>query len=122
MTFVNSMSDLFHEHVPGHFVDSVFDVMETADRHIFQVLTKRSPRLRSYLRARYGSDTAPEHIWCGVSVEDGSAKARIRHLQEAPASIRFLSVEPLLGPMGEMNLDDISWVIVGGESGSRARP
>ncbi len=120
--FVNSMSDLFHKDVPTDFIDRVFDVMETADRHVFQVLTKRSPLMRDYLRYRYGSSLAPRHIWCGVSVEDNKATARIRHLQDAPISTRFLSVEPLIGPLGDIDISGISWVIVGGESGPHARP
>ena len=94
--FVNSMSDLFHKKIPTEFIDRVFDTMETADWHIFQVLTKRSSLMKNYLQRRYGRGTAPRHIWCGVSVEDHMATARIRHLQRAPATIRFLSIEPLL--------------------------
>ena len=119
--FVNSMSDLFHKRIPRQFIDKVFEQMETEDRHIYQVLTKRSSLMRGYLRRRYANGRAPEHIWCGVSVEDSTGKARIRHLQAAPAAIRFLSIEPLLGPIGEIDLDGISWVIVGGESGPNAR-
>lgn len=78
--------------------------------------------MRTYLQNRYAYGTAPGHIWCGVSVEDHTATARIRHLQEAPVPIRFLSIEPLLGPVGELDLEGISWVIVGGESGHGARP
>ena len=122
MIFVNSMSDLFHKHVPAEFVDQVFDTMEQAHRHIFQVLTKRSSLMRSYLRRRYGDGTAPGHIWCGVSVEDEPATARIRHLRQAQAAVRFLSIEPLLAPIENLCLEGISWVIVGGESGPRARP
>ena len=122
MIFVNSMSDLFHKHVPREFIDDVFDRMETTDRHTYQVLTKRSPRMRNYLRRRYSGAAAPAHIWCGVSVEDLSGRARIRHLQEAPAAVRFLSIEPLIGPVGNINLEGICWVIVGGESGPNARP
>ena len=122
MIFVNSMSDLFHKRVPRDFIDDVFDRMETTDRHIYQVLTKRSSRMRDYLRRRYSGGVAPAHIWCGVSVEDRAGRARIRHLREAPATIRFLSIEPLIGPVGEIDLEGISWVIVGGESGPNARP
>ena len=122
MIFVNSMSDLFHKDVPTEFIDKVFDTMEAAERHVFQVLTKRSPLMRDYLRRRYGSGLAPQHIWCGVSVEDNKAAARIRHLQDAPLSTRFLSIEPLLGPVGDIDITGISWVIVGGESGPGARP
>lgn len=122
MIFVNSMSDLFHKDVPFEFVDRVFDTMERARWHIFQILTKRSSRMRDYVNRRYGSDAAPPHIWLGTSVEDGARKSRIRHMQQMHASIRFLSVEPLIGPMGQMDLDGIDWVIVGGESGPKARP
>ncbi len=122
MVFVNSMSDLFHKHVPAGFIDQVFDVMEEANRHVFQVLTKRSSVMRTYLRRRYGAGLAPQHIWCGVSVEDQSAAARVRHLRQAPLSTRFLSIEPLLGPIGNLDLTGIAWVIVGGESGPHARP
>ena len=76
------MSDLFHKDVPGEFVDHVFDTMEEADRHVFQILTKRSPLMRDYLRKRYGAKQSPQHIWCGVSVEDENATVRIRHLKE----------------------------------------
>ena len=120
--FVNSMSDLFHKEVPWRFVDRVFDVMEQADWHVFQVLTKRSSLMRDYLRGRYGESVVPSHIWCGVSVEDRSALARVRHLQESPVSLRFLSMEPLLDSVGEFDVSGISWIIVGGESGPGARP
>ncbi len=119
--FVNSMSDLFHKGIDREFVDKVFDTMETVDRHVYQVLTKRSSLMRDYLRRRYAGGATPGHIWCGVSVEDRAASARIRHLQAAPAAVRFLSLEPLLEPMGDIDLEGISWVIVGGESGPNAR-
>ena len=122
MVFVNSMSDLFHKEVPWGFVDRVFDVMEQADWHVYQLLTKRSSLMRDYLRARYGGSVAPGHIWCGVSVEDSSALVRVRHLQESPVSLRFLSMEPLLDRVGLFDVSGISWVIVGGESGPGARP
>jgi protein gp37 len=122
MIFVNSMSDLFHKGVPLAFVDAVFDVMERADWHVFQILTKRSSRMRDYLRRRYALRPAPGHVWVGVSVEDGSATARVRHLREAPAAVRFLSAEPLIGPIDDVDLTGIHWVIAGGESGPRARP
>lgn len=121
MIFVNSMSDLFHKKVPREFVSHVFDTMERADWHTFQVLTKRSSIMRDFLRARYGTEPGPAHIWCGVSVEDGKRKSRILHLREAPAGVRFLSIEPLIGPVGTVDLEGIDWVIVGGESGPRAR-
>ena len=120
--FVNSMSDLFHKGVPRSFVDQVFDTMEAADWHVFQLLTKRSSRMRDYLRSRYAERQPPEHIWCGVSVEEAQARGRIDHLRAAPAGVRFLSIEPLIGPIGEIDLTGIHWVIVGGESGPRARP
>ena len=120
--FVNSMSDLFHKEIPREFVDRVFDTMEAADHHVFQILTKRSSLMKNYLLRRYGSCSAPPHIWCGVSVEDHIATRRIRHLQVAPVAVRFLSMEPLLGPVGALCLEGISWVIVGGESGPKARP
>ncbi len=119
--FVNSMSDLFHKEVPWEFVDQVFDTMEAADWHRYQVLTKRSSRMRDYLKRRYSDRPAPHHLWFGVSVEDGVARSRIEHLRAAPAAIRFLSVEPLIGPVGSMDLAGIHWVIVGGESGPGAR-
>jgi len=122
MIFVNSMSDLFHKEIPRTFVDRVFDTMERATWHTFQVLTKRSSLMRDYLRRRYGGRSGPSHIWCGVSVEDGRSKSRIAHLRDAPAGVRFLSIEPLLGPIGAINLNGIDWVIVGGESGPGARP
>lgn len=117
MIFVNSMSDLFHKEVPRTFIDSVFDTMEKATWHKFQVLTKRSSLLRDYVNDRYGIEKAPPHIWLGVSVEDGKRVSRIRHLQDTSASTKFLSIEPLLGPLGKINLAGINWVIVGGESG-----
>ena len=122
MIFVNSMGDLFHRDIPGGFIDRVFAQMEAVDRHIYQVLTKRSLRMRDYLRLRYGDCAAPPHIWCGVSVEDRTVRSRIRHLSMAPASVRFLSLEPLLESLGNLDLEGISWVIVGGESGPHARP
>lgn len=122
MIFVNSMSDLFHKEIPEAFISQVFDTMERAHWHTFQVLTKRSSLMRNFLRARYGGQRGPANIWCGVSVEDDTGTARIRHLREAPAGIRFLSIEPLIGPVGQLDLDGIDWVIVGGESGPRARP
>jgi protein gp37 len=122
MIFVNSMSDMFHKEIPKRFISRVFDTMERADWHTFQVLTKRSSLMRNFLRERYGSERGPAHMWFGVSVEDGTKLARVEHLRQTPAGIRFLSVEPLIGPIGKLNLDGIDWVIVGGESGPRARP
>ncbi len=122
MIFVNSMSDLFHKAVPSGFIERVFDTMEAADWHVYQVLTKRSPLLLKFINDRYRTRPAPRHMWFGVSVEDASGTARITHLRKANASIRFLSVEPLIGPVGKLDLEGISWVIVGGESGPGARP
>jgi protein gp37 len=122
MIFVNSMSDLFHKDVPDEFITRVFSTMEAAHWHTFQVLTKRSSLMRNFLKSRYGAAPGPAHIWCGVSVEDGSKLSRVRHLQQAPAGVRFLSIEPLLGPVGMVPLEGVDWVIVGGESGPRARP
>jgi protein gp37 len=122
MIFVNSMSDLFHKEIPSEFIGSVFDTMERAHWHTFQILTKRSSLMRNFLRRRYGQSRGPSHMWFGVSVEDGSKKSRIRHLQDAPAGVRFLSIEPLIGPVGTLDLAGIDWVIVGGESGPGARP
>jgi protein gp37 len=121
MIFVNSMSDLFHKGVPLSFVDRVFDTMEEADWHTFQILTKRSSRLRDYVNRRYTARLAPFHIWLGTSVEDATKKSRIRQIQAANASVRFLSIEPLIGPVGRLDLAGIDWVIVGGESGPNAR-
>ncbi len=122
MIFVNSMSDLFHKEIPRAFVSKVFDTMEQAHWHTFQVLTKRSSLLRNFLRQRYGDRRGPAHMWFGVSVEDGSKSSRVRHLRDAPAGVRFLSIEPLIGPIGTIDLTGIDWVIVGGESGPGARP
>jgi protein gp37 len=122
MIFVNSMSDLFHKEIPKSYIARVFDTMEQADWHIYQVLTKRSSLLQKFINERYKTRRAPAHIWLGVSVENEQATSRIAHLQKANASVRFLSVEPLIAPVGKLNLKGIDWVIVGGESGPRARP
>lgn len=120
--FVNSMSDLFHKEIPREFIDRVFETMELAHWHTFQVLTKRSSLMASYLRDRYGSSVAPAHIWMGVTVEDAAGAARLKHLRHAQASVRFVSFEPLLASVGTVDLTGIHWAIVGGESGPRARP
>ncbi|MBT6094845.1 MAG: phage Gp37/Gp68 family protein [Rhodospirillaceae bacterium] len=122
MIFVNSMSDLFHKDIPATYVDQVFDTMERAHWHTFQVLTKRSSLMRHYVNKRYGDAKAPAHIWLGTSVEDGSKVSRIRHVQQTQATTRFLSIEPLIGPIGKVDLSGIHWVIVGGESGPGHRP
>lgn len=119
--FVNSMSDLFHKEVPRSFIDKVFDVMEACPHHVFQVLTKRSPLMKKYIQSRYRGQMAPKHIWLGTTVENAQAKSRIRHLRDTPAGTRFLSLEPLLGPLGSLDLTGIDWAIVGGESGNGAR-
>jgi len=120
--FVNSMSDLFHKKIPKPYVDRVFDTMEAADWHRYQILTKRSSLMRDYLKRRYNGRPAPSHMWFGVSVEDRAARSRVEHLRETPAATRFLSIEPLIEPVGTIDLAGIHWVIVGGESGPKARP
>ena len=118
MVFVNSMSDLFHNDVLEGFILRVFMVMQQANRHVFQVLTKRSQRLAE-LASRL---PWPENVWMGVSVENEDYLGRVDHLRKTPAHIKFISFEPLLGPIPEFDLADIDWVIVGGESGPGARP
>ncbi len=117
LIFVNSMSDLFHEDVPFDFIQAVFEVMRDASWHTFQVLTKRSRRLRQLA----GDLPWPDNVWMGVSVENQRWTSRVDDLRRVPAVIRFLSCEPLLGPL-QLDLRGIHWVIVGGESGPRARP
>ncbi len=116
--FVNSMSDLFHPDVPVSYIAEVFDVMRRADWHVFQVLTKRAWRL-----AAMASQLCwPDNVWMGVSVENERNAGRIDYLRSVPAAVRFLSLEPLLGPLPRLDLRGIHWVIVGGESGPQARP
>ncbi len=123
LVFVNSMSDLFHDRVPDDYIERVAEVMMEADWHTYQVLTKRGDRLESLLKTKLKEAAAKEHIWWGVSVENKrDGLPRIKHLQSAPARVRFLSVEPLLEDVGQLNLKGIAWVIVGGESGPRSRP
>jgi protein gp37 len=123
MVFVNSMSDLFHKDVPDDYVEAVCRIMQRANWHTYQVLTKRSSRLRNMLENQLAFAAGLAHIWWGVSVEDRAhGLPRIDHLRAAPAAVRFLSIEPLLEDLGEVNLDGIHWVIVGGESGPGARP
>jgi protein gp37 len=105
MVFVNSMSDLFHKNVPEEFIGQVFDTMEQAHWHTFQVLTKRSSLMRDFVKRRYGDFRGPRHLWLGVSIEDAARVSRLRHLQAAPAGLRFLSIEPLIGPVGSLDLD-----------------
>ncbi|WME83648.1 DUF5131 family protein [Stenotrophomonas maltophilia] len=117
--FVNSMSDLFHPKVPAAFVESVFATMHAADWHTYQILTKRADRMADFLQGKKVAD----HIWIGTSVENKKhGLPRINHLKRIDAKTRFLSAEPLLEDLGPLNLDGISWVIVGGESGHGARP
>ena len=120
--FVNSMSDLFHKEVPRHFIDSVFNTMEAASWHSYQVLTKRSSLMMKYLEKRYEDSKAPAHIWLGVSVEDAKNVVRLKHLRAAPATTKFISFEPLIASVGKIDLSGIDWAIVGGESGPRSRP
>jgi protein gp37 len=123
MIFVNSMSDLFHKDVPDDYVEAVCRVMERANWHTYQVLTKRSSRMRNMLETRLQFAAGRPHIWWGVSVEDRAhGLPRVEHLRQSPAAVRFLSIEPLLEDLGEINLEGIHWVIVGGESGPGARP
>lgn len=116
--FVNSMSDLFHKDVPVAFIQNVFQVMQEASWHQFQILTKRADRLAEIWHAL----PWPENVWMGVSVESQEYVDRINHLRGVPSAIRFLSVEPLLGPISNLPLDGIDWVIAGGESGPGCRP
>jgi protein gp37 len=118
LVFVNSMSDLFHEKVPTEYIERVFAVMQRASGHTFQVLTKRADRLRQIA----GDLPWPENVWMGVSVENEDVAWRIDELRQVPAAVRFLSLEPLIGPLPSLNLDEIHWAIVGGESGHGARP
>lgn len=117
--FVNSMSDLFHDRVPFEFVDQVFDVMLRADHHTYQVLTKRPDRLLQWQEDRSGS-RIPAHIWMGVSVESQPYLWRVDRLRQVEAGVRFISAEPLLGPLHGLNLGGIAWLITGGESGGSA--
>ncbi len=122
MIFVNSMSDLFNKKVDRSYIDDVFDTMERANWHVYQVLTKRSSLMRNYVHKRYKGNPIPSHIWLGVSVEDSAHKGRIKHLQKINSEARFISFEPLLGSIGEeIDLSGIAWAIVGGESGPRSR-
>jgi protein gp37 len=118
LVFVNSMSDLFHEKVPFSFIERVFDTMARCPQHTFQILTKRSQRLREIAPDLFW----PENVWIGVSVEDDRVLYRISDLQTVLASVRFLSCEPLIGPLFHLPLQGLHWVIVGGESGPGARP
>lgn len=118
LIFVNSMSDLFHEGVPDSYIEKVFAVMRQAKQHRFQVLTKRAERLESFT-LRHAPST---NVWLGVSVENADYTWRIDHLRRASGDVRFLSIEPLLGRIPDLDVRGIDWVIVGGESGRRSRP
>ena len=116
--FVCSMSDLFHENVPFEFVDRIMDTIKQTPQHRYQILTKRSERMKTYFQTR----EVPQNVWLGVTVECASSKARIDHLHDIDATVKFLSCEPLIEDLGELDLTGIDWIIVGGESGSKARP
>jgi len=118
VVFVNSMSDLFHDDIPLAYIQRVFATMRDCPHHTFQVLTKRSERLAELAPHLQW----PENVWMGVSVEDTRVLHRVSDLQSVPAKVRFLSLEPLIGPLQALPLDGIHWVIVGGESGPKARP
>lgn len=118
MIFVNSMSDLFHEYIPDDIIIKIFQTMVKADWHIFQVLTKRSERLLALSKRL----PWPNNIWMGVTVENSKVQYRIQDLVNTPAHIKFLSLEPLIGPLYNLDLSGIDWIIVGGESGAGARP
>ena len=116
--FVNSMSDVFHDRIPDAYIEKVFDVIRETPQHTYQILTKRAARMARFFRTR----DVPDNAWLGVSVENKKhGVPRIDHLRTVPSSVRFLSIEPLLGPVS-VNLDGIDWVIVGGESGPSCRP
>lgn len=116
--FVNSMSDLFHEKMPYKFLDKVFDTIRATPQHTYQILTKREAKLAKYFKNR----SVPDNVWLGVTVENKINLKRIDVLRDIPAKIRFLSIEPLLEDLGTVDFQNIHWVIVGGESGHRARP
>lgn len=116
--FVCSMSDIFHENVPFEFIDKMFDVINSTPQHRYQILTKRAERMAEYFTTR----SIPDNVWLGVTVEAQSSRFRIDYLRNLPASVKFLSCEPLVEDLGELDLTGIDWVIVGGESGPQARP
>jgi protein gp37 len=122
MVFVNSMSDLFHELVPEGLIRRVFDVMATADRHSFQILTKRPERMREVVTSIYDNEQPLPNVWLGTSIENDRWTRRADALRATPAAVRFLSLEPLLGPLPSLDLTDLHWMIVGGESGAKHRP
>lgn len=116
--FVNSMSDLFHEEMPFEYLDMIFDVIKKTPQHIYQILTKRDKIMLEY----FSGKKVPQNVWLGVSVENSTFKKRIDSLRRVKAEIRFISFEPLIGTVGKINLSNIHWAIVGGESGRSARP
>lgn len=116
--FVCSMSDIFHEDVPFDFVDRMFDIIRSTSQHRYQILTKRAERMAEYFETR----SIPDNVWLGVTVEAQSSRFRIDYLRNLPASVKFLSCEPLVEDLGQLDLIGIDWVIVGGESGPQARP
>ncbi|MCY4045261.1 MAG: phage Gp37/Gp68 family protein, partial [Cellvibrionales bacterium] len=118
--FVNSMSDLFHEKVDDDFILKVWKVMEDTPRHNYQILTKRPERMKNFVSSKLNKVLS--NVWLGTSVESKQNQTRIDHLRETPSAIRFISFEPLIDSVGNVNLEDIHWAIVGGESGSKARP
>ncbi len=120
LVFVNSMSDLFQDSVPFEYVDRVWQIMEQAQLHTFQILTKQPERMAEFLRQREGSPL--QNVWLGTSVEDEHVVHRVADLKQCKATVRFISFEPLIGPVGRVSLSDIHWAIVGGESGPNARP
>jgi protein gp37 len=128
VVFVNSMSDLFHKDVPAEFIGRAFNVMDSTPRHTFQVLTKRPKRMRNVLTAywqatgAWGDADVAQNVWLGTSIESNEYVWRADRLRETPAAVRFISAEPLLGPLPSLDLTGIDWLIVGGESGPHARP
>ena len=115
--FVNSMSDLFHDNMPYNYLDKIFEVISLTPQHTYQILTKHEKNMFDYFSKR----VVPKNVWLGVTVENGKYKHRIDYLKQIEASIRFISFEPLIGPIGELDLSSIHWCIVGGESGPKAR-
>ena len=116
--FVCSMSDIFHKDVPFEFIDQIMQTIAQTPQHSYQILTKRAERMNEYFSTHF----IPQNVWLGVTVETNNVKQRIDYLRNIPATVRFLSCEPLLENLGEINLQNINWVIVGGESGNQARP
>jgi protein gp37 len=119
--FVNSMSDLFHHEIPDDYIDRVMEQIEGNSRHTYQLLTKRPERARRYFKKRYGNESLPVQLWVGVSVESNEVAWRVDMLREINAAVRFLSVEPMIGPVDAVVLHGVHWVIAGGESGPKYR-